>query len=68
MKVDVRVYQNAEDSSYVVQTVITDGDVQVGEFSLPGGNNLSEAEELARSIIQLAESGYDLRKLMPTQD
>ena len=65
MKVEVRVFQNPGDSSYIVQTVIEDGDVQVGEFFLPGGQNLSEAEALAHSIIELVETGYDLRKLMP---
>ncbi|HPB50105.1 MAG TPA: hypothetical protein PLZ31_02585 [Myxococcota bacterium] len=66
MKVDVEVFQDHSDGSFAVRTKISDADgTQVGEFFLPGGTNLSEAEALARSIIDLAESGYDLRKLMP---
>jgi len=65
MKVEVRVFQNPEDSSYIVQTVIDDGDVRVGEFCLPGGQSLPEAEAMARSLIELSETGFDMRKLLP---
>lgn len=66
MKVDVEVFQDPSDGSFVVRTRISVADgARVGEFFLPGGTDVSEAEALARSIIQLAESSYDLRKLMP---
>jgi len=65
MKVDVRVFQNPDDSSFVVQTGITDGDAHVGKFCLPGGQSLEEAEALASSIVDLAETGFDLRRLVP---
>lgn len=66
MKVDVEVFQDPSDASFAVRTRLTDANgAQVGEFFLPGGTSLSEAEALARSIIQLTESGYDIRKLMP---
>lgn len=65
MKVAVEVFSGPSDRSFAVRTRTSDADVQVGEFFLSGGTNLSEAEALARSIIQLAETGFDLRKLMP---
>jgi len=66
MNVTVDVLQDLKDGSIVVWTRISDADgAQVGEFSLPGGASPSEAEALARSIIRLAATGFDLRKLVP---
>lgn len=66
MKVDVEVFQDPSDGSFIVRTRISDANgAQVGEFFLPGGTSLAEAEALAHSIIQLAETGYDLRRLVP---
>ncbi len=69
MKVDVEVFQDPSYGSFNVRRRIFDADgAQVGEFFLPGGTSLAEAEALAHSIIQLTESGFDLRRLMPTYD
>lgn len=66
MKVDVEVFQDPTEGSFSVRTRISDANgAQVGEFFLPGGTNLTEAEAIASSLIDLAETGYDLRKLMP---
>ena len=66
MKVDVKVFQDPSDGSFAVRTRISDADCAlVGEFFLPGGTNLSEAEALASSIIELVKTGFDLRELMP---
>jgi len=65
-KVGVEVFQDPSDGSFAVRTRLTDADgTQAGEFFLPGGTDVSEAEALAHSIIQLAETGYDLRRLVP---
>lgn len=66
MKADVGVFKEPSEGSVAVRSRISDDDgAQVGEFLLPGGQNLTEAEALARSIIDLAKTGYDVRKLMP---
>ncbi len=66
MKVAVEMFQDPSDGSFIVRTRISDANgAQVGEFILPGGKDLTEAETLASSIIQLAETGFDLRELMP---
>lgn len=65
MKVTVGVIQDPEDGSYVVHTEIVENEKQIGEFFLPGGTTIDEAEGLARSLIRLAETGFDLRQLVP---
>lgn len=65
MKVNASVYQDPTDNSFIVHTEMVENDVKAGEFFLPGGTTIDEAEDLARSLIKLAESGFDMLKLMP---
>jgi len=65
MKVTVEVFQDPADGAFVVRTQMFDDDVQVGEFFLPGGATLTEAEGMARSLARLMESGFDMRQLIP---
>lgn len=66
MKVNVEVFQDPSDGLFAVRTRLSDADgAPVGEFILPGGATLSEAEAMAQSLVGLAETGFDMRKLMP---
>lgn len=65
MKVTAGVLRDPDDGSFIVHTKITENDVQVGEFFLPGGTTIDEAEATAKSLIRLSESGFDLLKLVP---
>lgn len=65
MKVNVEVFEDPADGSFVVRTQMFDDDVKLGEFILPGGRNLTEAEATARSLVGLAETGFDMRQLIP---
>jgi len=68
MKVEVEVFQNPEGGAFLVRTRLSDADGNpVGEFILPGGTSLSEAEAMAQSLIGLAQTGFDLRKLIPSE-
>ena len=66
MKVNASVYQDPDDGNFIVHTELVNDDVQVGEFFLPGGMSQAEAEATARSLIRLAETGFDLRELVST--
>jgi len=66
MKVNVEVFQDPSDGLFAVRTRLSDADgAPVGEFTLPAGNTMPEAETMARSLIKLAETGFDIRKLIP---
>jgi len=64
MKVNVEVFEDPADGSFVVRTQMFDDDVKLGEFLLPGGTSLTEAEAMAQSLVRLAESGFDMRQLI----
>lgn len=65
MKINVEVFQDPADGSFLVRTRMFEAEVEVGEIFLPGGNTLNEAEDLSRSLIRLADTGFDMLKLMP---
>lgn len=66
MKVNVEVFQDPADGAFVVRTRLSETDgATVGEFFLPAGATLAEAETMARSLVRLAESGFDMRQLVP---
>jgi len=66
MKVNVEVFQDPSDGLFAVRTRLSETDgATVAEFFLPAGNTLQEAEAMAQSLVRLAESGFDMRQLVP---